>query len=120
MIAETRCLIAAGHPSLAGHFPGNPVAPGVVILDEVLRALAAWRPECRPVGLPAVKFLEPLRPAQAFTIRLAEAGPLQVRFECRRDDGQILVQGQVALTGDDPGGYEPAGRTVVAPPLRPK
>jgi 3-hydroxymyristoyl/3-hydroxydecanoyl-(acyl carrier protein) dehydratase len=119
MIAETRCLIAAGHPSLAGHFPGNPVVPGVVILDEVLRALAAWWPEYQPVGLPVVKFLEPLQPEQAFTIRFAAAGPRRLRFECRRDDGRILVQGQVALTGDDPGGYEPAGRTV-APPPRPK
>lgn len=119
MTVETGCLIPAGHPSLAGHFPGNPVVPGVVILDEVLRALAAWWPEYRPVGMPVVKFLEPLRPAQAFTIRLAEAGPLQVRFECRRDDGRLLAQGQVALVGKDPGGYEPAGRTS-APPLRPK
>lgn len=30
--------IAKTHPSLAGHFPGNPVIPGVVILQYVMAA----------------------------------------------------------------------------------
>ena len=41
---EFRLLIAADHPSLPGHFPGQPVVPGVVILDEVsAHAIAAER-----------------------------------------------------------------------------
>jgi 3-hydroxymyristoyl/3-hydroxydecanoyl-(acyl carrier protein) dehydratase len=31
--------IAADHPSLAGHFPGHPVVPGVLVLDHALLAL---------------------------------------------------------------------------------
>ena len=93
MNPETRCVIAADHPSLAGHFPGNPIVPGVVILEEVVRAFEAWRPEKQPVGMPVVKFLAPLRPEQAFTIRFAKSGARGFRFECVRDDGRALAQG---------------------------
>ena len=30
-------LISHEHPSLNGHFPNNPIVPGVVILDQVMR-----------------------------------------------------------------------------------
>jgi 3-hydroxyacyl-[acyl-carrier-protein] dehydratase len=36
---EGRRTISADHPSLPGHFPGTPIVPGVVILDEILAAL---------------------------------------------------------------------------------
>lgn len=88
-----RQVIAADHPSLAGHFPGNPVVPGVVILEEVMRAFEDWRPESRVVGMPVVKFLAPLQPEQAFTIRFAESSARGIRFECVRDDGRALVRG---------------------------
>lgn len=88
-----RQVIAADHPSLAGHFPGNPVVPGVVILEEVTRAFEEWRPGSRVAGMPVAKFLAPLRPAQAFTIRFAESGAHGIRFECVRDDGRALARG---------------------------
>jgi 3-hydroxyacyl-[acyl-carrier-protein] dehydratase len=31
--------IAPDHPSLSGHFPGFPIVPGVVLLDETLHAI---------------------------------------------------------------------------------
>jgi 3-hydroxyacyl-[acyl-carrier-protein] dehydratase len=31
--------LAIDHPSLAGHFPGQPIVPGVVLLDMVVSAL---------------------------------------------------------------------------------
>ena len=31
--------IAPDHPSLPGHFPGFPIVPGVVLLDETLHAI---------------------------------------------------------------------------------
>lgn len=86
-------MIDADHPSLRGHFPDNPIVPGVVILEEVMQAFKERRPESRVTGMPVVKFLAPLRPGQPFTIRFAESGDRGVRFECIRDDGQTLAQG---------------------------
>jgi len=94
-------VIAADHPSLAGHFPGNPIVPGVVILEEVTRAFEDWRPGSRVIGMPVVKFLAPLRPEQPFAIRFAESSARGIRFECVRDDGWALARGclTIARTG---------------------
>jgi 3-hydroxyacyl-[acyl-carrier-protein] dehydratase len=98
MNPEYRGVISAAHPGLVGHFPGNPVVPGVVILDEVAQALAAWQPGLRSAGMPIVKFLAPLRPDQVFIIHLIEYSAGGIRFECSRDDnGQLLAQGRIAV-----------------------
>src|SRR5437764_6179023 len=68
MSFEVCRAIRADHPSLAGHFPGEPIVPGVVILDEVAAALAKWREDCQLTGIRAVKFVLPLKPEQSFTI----------------------------------------------------
>lgn len=77
----TQSVISPDHPSLAGHFPGNPIVPGVVLLDEVLAALREWQPDFRLASMPSVKFLNPLRPGEPFSIRL-EQTTQDFRFEC--------------------------------------
>ena len=43
MGAVTTVTIAAEHPALAGHFPGAPILPGVLLLDEMVRAVEQER-----------------------------------------------------------------------------
>jgi 3-hydroxyacyl-[acyl-carrier-protein] dehydratase len=82
-------IIPADHPSLAGHFPGNPVVPGVVVLDHVLDAVEAWLGELPgELRLPQVKFLQPLLPGQAAEISLQRHGS-RLRFAVSRDGGLI-------------------------------
>jgi len=88
--------VAAGHPSLPGHFPGNPVVPAVVMLEEVEKALgAALGRAVRISAVPTMKFLRPLPPATPFEIELQiEPAPCTARFTCRAAAGD-LAQGRL-------------------------
>jgi len=95
---ETSRTIPADHPSLNGHFPGAPIVPGVVILDEIAAVLAEWRKGCQLVGIRVVKFVQPLKPEQTFTICLARipGNESQVDFYCRAED-LVLVEGRLEI-----------------------
>jgi 3-hydroxymyristoyl/3-hydroxydecanoyl-(acyl carrier protein) dehydratase len=63
------------HPALPGHFPGRPVVPGVVILDQVIDA--AERCSGHPLqvtALPVAKFLSPLLPGVAAAVQFSRHG----------------------------------------------
>src|SRR6266536_6013111 len=98
MTFEVRRIISADHPSLPGHFPGAPLVPGVVILDEVLAALIEWRQDSQLTGIRTVKFLAPLQPEQAFTISLSVRNEhaAEVNFCCRAED-RVIVEGQLEV-----------------------
>jgi 3-hydroxyacyl-[acyl-carrier-protein] dehydratase len=63
-VIEKRATIAADHPALPGHFPGAPIVPGVVLLNEVLSAIPGR------LDIPWAKFHAPLFPGEEFTIRI--------------------------------------------------
>jgi 3-hydroxyacyl-[acyl-carrier-protein] dehydratase len=98
MTVEVCCLIPADHPSLSGHFPGAPLVPGVLILDEVLAALDEWQAHSRLSGIRSVKFLAPLKPEEPFTISLSATSERmsEVSFCCRSND-RVLVEGRLAI-----------------------
>lgn len=85
--------VDAGHPALPGHFPGEPLVPGVLLLEHVALALRAWRGQRLSRVLEA-KFAAPLRPDQTAHLQLAAADASRVRFEIRRD-GMVLARGLV-------------------------
>ena len=98
MTFEVLRLIHADHPSLPGHFPGAPLVPGVVILDEVVAALVEWRQNSQLSGIRSVKFLAPLKPEQPFMILLSATSEnaAEVSFCCRIED-RIIVEGRLAV-----------------------
>ena len=68
MAAVTTFIVAAEHPALPGHFPGAPIVPGVLLLDEALRVAASVQ---RPVGywrIGSAKFIKPVRPGETLTL----------------------------------------------------
>lgn len=90
---RTALRIDRAHPALAGHFPGNPVVPGVVLLERVAAALRAWR-GMRVEKLDA-KFLRPLLADEDAVVEL-HADAVRVRFAVTRADGAALARGTLA------------------------
>lgn len=85
MGAVTTLTIGAEHPALAGHFPGAPIVPGVLLLDEMVRAVEAdggagpprWR-----IG--TAKFLKPVRPGETLTLEHERLPNGSLRFSVAR------------------------------------
>ena len=100
---EHAFCIAAAHPALPGHFPGFPLVPGVILLEQVAVALRAWRGE-RLARVVEAKFVAALLPAESATVRLttaplakadpADGAPVRVRFEIFRAD-TLLARGTI-------------------------
>ena len=86
-------VIAADHPSLPGHFPGQPVVPGVVVLERVLEAIESGHGPLAALRLPQVKFAQPLLPGETARIELDGAAP-RWRFRVLRDE-TLLASGEV-------------------------
>ncbi len=84
--------ISPDHPALAGHFPGNPVVPGVVILSELVRATETWLHWIGDtVSVTSIKFMCLLRPGEAFTLRLERLSEHRVSFAILRDQDRIAA-----------------------------
>ena len=98
MTFEVRCAITADHPSLPGHFPDAPLVPGVLILDEVRAALLDWQKDYELAAIRTVKFLQPLKPEQQFTICLSANNDdsNEVNF-CCRIEGRVIAEGQLEV-----------------------
>jgi 3-hydroxymyristoyl/3-hydroxydecanoyl-(acyl carrier protein) dehydratase len=89
--------IDSTHPALPGHFPGDPIVPGVVLLDEIIDAILSELPFSAARGwtVRSVKFLRPVRPGDCLEIRLTPESGSAVRFECSVG-GEIAASGALA------------------------
>ncbi len=105
MRVETWVTFAADHPVFGGHFPGRPIVPGALLLDEVLHAtLQASRASKDEVGhasadgplmrcqIASVKFLSPVQPGEALLISCMGGANHPTRFD-------ITCQGRHIATG---------------------
>ena len=85
--------VAATHPSLPGHFPGQPLVPGVLLLEQVVAAIErVWQARVR--GLPQVKFRRPLLPGHSAELVLERGARVQFRIH---ENGEVLASGSAEL-----------------------
>lgn len=89
---------APDHATRAGHFPGNPIIPGALLLDRMLHAISRSTAGAPLHDIRVAKFLRPVRPGDAVTFRWRQTPKREIVFECRLDgSGDIAMTGTVAM-----------------------
>ncbi len=100
-VVQPSFQIKKDHPCLAGHFPGNPIVPGVVILDEVASIILQQNSRFKIAGFSSVKFLQPLLAEQQVFVQVKEnsvtsTGYSKVKFFVYNND-TLMAQGEIKL-----------------------
>lgn len=90
-MADLSFQFPGNHPCGAGHFPGNPVIPGALLLEEVLTRIAAdlaidgctWR-------VKFAKFPRSVRPGDTVHLSYSRAANDEIRFKCAVSDSKVM------------------------------
>lgn len=92
--------VAADHPTEKGHFPGNPIIPGALLLAEVMRCIE------REQGLrfiscnvKSAKFQHPAHPGDCVEIEYAYSAQGVIDFQCAVA-GIKVMSGSISTTND--------------------
>ena len=101
-MSNTALQIAPDHPAFAGHFPGQPLLPGVLLLAHVLEAALAEPALASRLGtaprLASAKFLSPVRPGERIEMSFdTAASSARLGFEVRCGD-KLAASGQFEST----------------------
>jgi acyl-coenzyme A synthetase/AMP-(fatty) acid ligase/3-hydroxymyristoyl/3-hydroxydecanoyl-(acyl carrier protein) dehydratase len=99
---ETTMIIPADHPAFAGHFPGNPIVPGVVLLDAALHEIQAGLGQTfLSYQIAAAKFLSPVKPGETLQVRY-ENQRTAIRFEIAAGQRKV-ASGTISVLVAEPG-----------------
>jgi 3-hydroxyacyl-[acyl-carrier-protein] dehydratase len=110
VLAETVTSFAAADPIFAGHFPGNPLVPGVILTEALaqtagIAAASGHSEKAKPLfllsAIRSMKFLRAVRPGEQIALRaerLGQVGNLvQFRVEASVS-GVRVAEGQIVLS----------------------
>lgn len=89
--------VASAHPALPGHFPGRPIVPGVLLLDQVLTGVAGELQ--RPVSvLKQVKFAAAMLPGETAMVACEATGnSLKFSVQARRASALVTLATGIAI-----------------------
>lgn len=87
--------VPVDHPAFAGHFPGRPIVPGVVLLDRAMACAETWLG--RRVGgwqVGNAKFLSPVGPGETLVFTLNRAANASIAFSVRASE-RLVASGNL-------------------------
>ncbi len=109
IVARVPGELARGHktflaqePFFAGHFPGDPLVPGVILTEALaqISGVVLGVPGLRLAAIRSMKFLRPVRPGERLELAArysGEAGKL-ILFEARASVGEeTAAEGTLVL-----------------------
>lgn len=82
---------AKDHPTAAGHFPSNPIIPGALLLDEVVKAVVEAAGSSGETVIRAAKFFKPVRPGESLCVRWQPLADGAIKFECCLGGGENVA-----------------------------
>ena len=87
---EFAWTVPVDHPAFAGHFPDNPIVPGVVLLDQAILFAGSLQP-ATPAGwrVGNAKFLSPVGPGAELLFRLDTRTDGGIAFVVRAGDRDV-------------------------------
>jgi 3-hydroxyacyl-[acyl-carrier-protein] dehydratase len=102
--AEARKQFGGEEPFFQGHFPGNPIVPGVLLAEAMAQtagiAIGGPGKTFLLTAIRAMKFLRPIRPREEIHFlakRVGEAGGLVQCAVEARVKGELVAEGQLIL-----------------------
>ena len=102
--ADINIVSAADHPAFAGHFPGTPIVPGVLLLAEALHAIGLQMgADLSVCHINSVKFLSPVRPGDPVSVRYDTLANGSIRFDIISDERKVAT-GAIRVQGDHDAG----------------
>jgi 3-hydroxymyristoyl/3-hydroxydecanoyl-(acyl carrier protein) dehydratase len=92
--------IAADHPAGVGHFPGNPIIPGALLLAEALRSIGDnMGVRLVSCNVKSAKFQHPVRPGDRVEIEYSYSAQGVIDFRCAVAGTRVL-SGAISATVD--------------------
>jgi 3-hydroxyacyl-[acyl-carrier-protein] dehydratase len=107
---NARTSFDANDPMFAGHFPGNPIVPGVIVTEALaqaagIAAAAGYSENERPIfllsAIRTMKFLRPVRPDEQIDLRAEKIAATEglIQFKVMASvKGTTVAEGQLVLS----------------------
>lgn len=83
---------APDHPVGPGHFPGNAIIPGALLLAEVVQLIATGLDmELGVSTVKSAKFFHPVRPGETVAVEYSISAAREIRFQCTVGANKVLA-----------------------------